>query len=235
MLITIVMAEDVIIKEASGGTDPSSRVVLESDFDSVEIGDLIHLKGTIDHSLVSGTPSDVVILISAPDGSLADTFVLSSPDRHGRFEYILPADVSGKWGFEALYTGLYSPKIDIEVVPSTQPGKTLLTLSGWPTYPRVGDEVIFKGRLSDATGKGIPNREVTYEFATSPLGCVAGCRGSDRSGWEPAGSERTDLTGTYSFSLPVMEEGGVSVKVIYVGDDQYTRSESREIGITATD
>ena len=62
----------------------------------------------IDKSLIGGAPSDVVILISAPEGSLAETFILSSPDQHGMFFYKLPADVGGMWGFEALYNGVYT-------------------------------------------------------------------------------------------------------------------------------
>ena len=234
MLITMVMAENVILKKSPGDTDLNNRVVLESDLDSVEIGDTIHLNGIIDPSLIGGNPSDVVILISAPEGSLTDTFVLSSPDRHGRFDYDLPADVSGMWGFEALYTGLYSPKVNVEAIPSTQSGKTLLTLSGWPSYPRIGDDVTFKGRLSDATGKGITNREIIYEFATSPSGCVGGCRGPDLSAWQSAGSVRTDNSGAYSFSIPVVEEGGISVRTVFAGDEIYLNSKSREIGITST-
>lgn len=229
-------ADDDIIHTVSGEpeNDKPDRVLIGTATEYLEIGDIIRLNGTIDTGLMSGSPSDVVILIAAPQGSHADTFVLASPDRSGSFTYSLRADVAGTWEFEALYTGIYSPKILVDVVPSAEPGKTILTLSGWPTYPRIGDDVTFKGRLSDAKGGGVADREVTYEFATSAFGCVAGCRGSGLSGWQPAGTERTDHTGAYSFMLPVVEEGGVTVRVIFEGDDQYTGTESPEVGITAT-
>lgn len=236
ILICTVAGDDDIIQTAFDDPeiDMPDQVLIGTVTDSLEIGDIIHLNGTIDADLMSGSPSDVVILIAAPQGSHADTFVLASPDRSGSFAYSLRADVAGTWEFEALYTGIYSPKILVDVVPSAEPGKTILTLSGWPTYPRIGDDVTFKGRLSDAKGGGIADRKVTYEFATSAFGCVAGCRGSGLSGWQPAGTERTDHTGAYSFTLPVVEEGGVTVRVIFEGDDQYTGTESPEVGITAT-
>ena len=235
-LITVTSAEDITIKDKDSVKLDPDLVKIESETDYVEIGDDIHLSGIIDRSLISGSPSDAVILISAPDGSLADTFVLSSPNRHGSFEYFLPADVGGNWGFEALYTGLYSQKVEVVVVPSAEPGKTTLTLSGWPAYPKVGEDVSFKGRLTDSSGKGIFNREILYEFAASRTGCIAGCRSSDLAvnEWSPAGYEKTDLTGAYSFILPVVEEGGVNIRARFEGDDQYSPSESRVLGISAS-
>lgn len=234
LLVTATIAEDVREKDIEQAHHGNGLVVIDSESNNIKIGDEIQLKGTIDKSLINGAPSDAVILVSAPDGSLADTFVLSSPDKQGAFEYNLPADVGGNWGFEALYTGIYSPKIEVEVVPSAEPGKTTLTLSGWPSYPRVGDEVTFKGRLTDSSGKGVPNREIGYQFASSRQGCVAGCHDSELSDWYQAGTEQTDMGGAYRFSLPVVEEGGVNVRVLFDGDDQYSSSESRVIGITAT-
>lgn len=236
LLVTVAIADDIRIKEKESGEPGTDFVILESESDSVEIGDDIHLTGIIDRSLIAGSPSDAVILISAPDGSLADTFVLSTPDRHGAFEYFLPADVGGTWGFEALYSGVYSPKVEIEVVPSAKPGTTTLTLSGWPAYPKVGEDVSFKGRLTDSSGKAVCNREIVYEFAPSATGCIAGCRSSDltTTEWSQAGFEQTDLSGAYCFILPVVEEGGVNIRARFEGDDQYTPSESRVLGISAT-
>jgi hypothetical protein len=231
LLVAVIVAEDVRVKAKELG--PSTLVIINSDSQTIEIGDLIHLNGIINQSLINGAPSDVVILISAPEGSLEDTFVLSAPDQHGKFEYSLPADVGGIWGFEALYSGIYSPKVEVKAVPSTEPGKTTLTLSGWPSYPRIGDEVTFKGRLTDSSGKGVPNRDIIYQFFSSPAGCVEGCNDSKKAEWIPAGTEHTDLIGGYRFSLPVVEEGGVTVRVLFDGDEQYSSSESREVGILA--
>jgi len=225
---------------ATGDEEPEEklleRVFIQADSDHAEIGDEIHLSGMIDRSLISSSMSDVVILISSPEGSLADTFILSSPDSDGEYEYFIPADVGGIWGFEALYTGVYSPKIEVEVVPAAEPGKTALTFSGWPAYPRVGEEVYFKGRLTDSSGKGIPNREIVYEYTPSTRGCITGCRSIDLDPeeWIAGGKEKTDLSGAYSFSLPVVEQGGVSIRVRFAGDDQYMGCESRVLGISAS-
>ncbi|MDD1728619.1 MAG: hypothetical protein LUQ50_06070 [Methanospirillum sp.] len=235
LLGTATFAEDVRDKHNETGQhgDGVMLVVITPESHSTEIGDEIHLKGTIDKSLINGAPSDAIILISAPDGSLADTFVLSSPDQHGGFSYALPADVGGDWGFEALYNGVYSPKAEVDVIPSAKSGKTTLTLSGWPVYPRVGDEVTFKGRLTDSSGKGIPDRKLHYQFVSSDSGCVAECHSSDALNWLQAGVEETDLAGEYSFRLPVVEEGGVYVRVLFDGDEQYIPIMSKVIGITA--
>lgn len=233
---SVSIADNVTGNEDESGEGNDDFVNIEADSDVAEIGDDIHLSGMIDRSLLSGSPSDVVILISAPEGSLADTFILSTPNRHGAYEYFIPADVGGDWGFEALYTGMYSPKINVEVVPAQEPGKTALTISGWPAYPRVGEDVSFKGRLTDSSGKGIPNREIVYEFVSSHTGCITGCRSADldATGWIPAGHEQTDLSGAYRFVLPVVEEGGVNIRVRFEGDEQYSSCESRVLGISAT-
>ncbi|PKL60304.1 MAG: hypothetical protein CVV33_03370 [Methanomicrobiales archaeon HGW-Methanomicrobiales-4] len=235
LLVIAGHAEDIRI----GGNEPvksgSEFGNFNSDCDSVEIGDTIHLVGKIDRSLILGSPSDTVILISAPDGSYTDTFVLSSPDLNGAFEYYLPADVLGTWGFEALYGGINSPKVEVETVPSTESGKTTLTLSGWPVYPRIGEEVLFKGRLTDSSGKGISARNISFESASFPQGCDEICISSDPSVWVLSGSVKTNQAGEYGFSLPVIEEGGIHIRVIFHGDDQYSLSESRVIRVSVSD
>lgn len=232
-LISFGMAEETAPMK-SRALSSEYLVVIEPDTDTIEIGDDIHLKGIIDRSLISGSPSDTVILISAPEGSLADTFVLSSPDWMGNFDYSIPADVGGLWGFTALYNGINSEVVEVEAIPSDEPGRTTLTLSGWPVYPRVGEGVTFRGRLTDASGKGISNRKVQYDFTTTQYGCITGCKGLGESEWRTAGYENTDIRGEYQFTLPVVEEGWVNVRVIFPGDQQYGGSESREIGISAT-
>ncbi len=230
LVCTVTIGEEIRDKHNNTTHDGPNQVIIDSDSHSVEIGDEIILKGIIDKSLIGGAPSDVVILISAPEGSLADTFILSAPDQHGKFSYKLPADVGGTWGFEALYNGVYSPKVMVDVVPSTKAGKTTLTLSGWPVYPRVGDEVVFKGRLTDSSGKGVPNREIGYQSDSS--GNESGPNGSSFGiDWDPLGFGQTDQIGEYSFRIPVVQEGEVHVRVLFPGDGQYTQSESKVISL----
>lgn len=232
LLVTVIYGqEDGTLNGELKKTDPK-LVVIESDSDSVEIGDNIHVSGVIDRSLLGGSPSDTIILISAPDGSLADTFVLSSPDRQGEFDYSIPADVGGVWGFEALYNGINSKKVEVEAFPSDESGKTTLTLSGWPIYPRIGENVTFRGRLTDASGKGVPGREIVYESAPHLSDCNAGCFGDNKTGWDQTGSEQTDISGEYRFTILMEEEGGMNVRAIYPGDQEYRGSGSRAIVIT---
>lgn len=230
--IFVVYADEGVVARGNPAESSSYLVNIISDTDSVEIGDEIHLSGKIDRSLLFGGRSDTIILISAPEGSLADTFVLSSPDITGSFDYHLPADVGGIWGFEALYTGIYSQKLQVEAIPSDELHKTTLTLTGWPVYPQVGERVSFKGRLSDASGKGISNCQVNYELTRSQDGCLTDCM-SPHTEWASAGYESTDLSGEFRFTLPIEDEGWVLVRTVFSGDQQYSGSISREIAINA--
>jgi hypothetical protein len=220
------------LEEFKETTNPTALVTLEELTDEVIIGDKITLNGRIDHSLYGTNPSDVVILISAPPGSHADAFMLAKPASNGTFQYNQIADVGGDWGFEALYTGVYSEKVSVQAIPGNEPKKTALTLSGWPTFPKTGDYVTFKGRLTDSEGKGIPNKVITYQLASSPVGCLGGCAFGGMLEWREAGSISTDMNGEYSFGLPVVEKGSVQIESVFAGDDGYSPSSSRTLKIT---
>lgn len=207
-------------------------IILEDLENEVIIGDKISLTGQVDRSLFGTQPSDVVILISAPQGSHADTFMLAKPASNGTFRYNQIADVGGDWGFEALYSGVYSEKVSVMAIPGNEPKKTALTLSGWPTFPKVGDSVSFKGRLSDSEGKGISNKGIVYQIASSPVGCMGGCAFGGMMEWREAGSTMTDINGEYSFVLPVVETGTVEIQALFSGDDGYSSTSSRILKIT---
>lgn len=206
-------------------------VSIQSESNTVKIGDEIQINGFINPSLFGGSQSDTIILISAPDGSLADSFVLSSPNQHGQFTYSIPADVGGIWGFEALYNGINSERIEIKAEPSGESGRTTLTLTGWPSYPRTGENVTFKGRLTDASGKGISEREVVYETALYRDECISGCIGENIDEWSPEGSVVTDKGGEYQFTMVREGEEGFDVRAVFPGDEEYHSSSSRVIAI----
>ncbi|HOJ95932.1 MAG TPA: Ig-like domain-containing protein [Methanospirillum sp.] len=218
--------------ETRENTQPSDLIQLKELQDEVIIGDKITLTGQIDRSLFGTQPSDVIILIYAPTGSHADTFMLAKPAPNGSFRYNQIADVGGDWGFEALYTGIYSEKVSVLAVPGNEPKKTALTLSGWPTFPKIGDYVSFKGRLTDSEGKGIPQKEIIYRLASSPVGCLGGCAFGGITEWREAGSVSTDTNGEYSFSLPVVESGSVQIEAVFSGDDGYSAASSNTLKIT---
>lgn len=211
---------------------PSDLIQLKELQDEVIIGDRISLSGQVDRSLFGTQPSDVIILITAPSGSHADTFMLAKPASNGTFRYNQVADVGGDWGFEALYTGIYSEKVSVLAVPGNEPKKTAMTLSGWPTFPKTGDYVSFKGRLTDSEGKGIPQKDILYRLASSPVGCLGGCAFGGMLEWREAGSVSTDINGEYSFSLPVVESGSVQIEAVFSGDDGYSATSSRVLKIT---
>ncbi|MDD3574127.1 MAG: hypothetical protein PHD71_03730 [Methanospirillum sp.] len=211
---------------------PSDLVMLRTLLDEVIIGDKISLTGQIDQTLFGTQPSDVIILISAPKGSHTDTFMLAKPASNGTFRYNQIADVGGEWNFEALYNGIYSEKVYIPVVPGDEPKKTALTMSGWPTFPKIGDHVSFKGRLTDSEGKGIAFKEVDYRLASSPVGCLGGCAFGGMLEWRNAGSVTTDINGEYFFSLPVVESGSVQIEALFSGDEGYSSTSSRVLKIT---
>lgn len=214
--------------------DDAIPIVIIPESESIEIGEEIILSGQIDPMLISNSPSSVVILITAPEGSRAETFVLETPDSDGRFKSVHVADVGGEWGFESLYNGFYSDKIEVSAHPSATPTRTSLTLSGWPTYPKVGESVSFRGRLTDATGKGIPYRELIYEVSVVPGGCLRGCGLEEMKEWEPFGEVGTDKKGEFVFSLPVAVQGGVGIRMTFEGDDQYSPAHSKNLYIKAT-
>ncbi|NLV25679.1 MAG: hypothetical protein GXY48_00690 [Methanomicrobiales archaeon] len=210
----------------------NNLVTLMEEMNEVIIGDNISLTGKINSSLYGTSPSDVIILISAPAGSHADSFNLAKTSHNGSFQYNQVADIGGDWNFEALYTGMYSNRVSVAAVPGDEPKKTALTLSGWPTFPKVGDLVTFKGRLSDSEGKGIGLKPVTYRLASSPIGCIGGCAFGGYLEWRDAGTTTTDMSGEYSFTLPVVESGSVQIETIFPGDDGYSSSNSRILKIT---
>ncbi len=211
---------------------PSDLIQLEKQQDEVIIGDHITLTGQIDRSLYGTQPSDVIILISAPPGSHANTFMLAKPAPNGTFRYVQIADVGGEWGFEALYSGIYSKKVSVLAIPGDEPKKTALTMSGWPTFPKVGESVTFKGRLTDGEGKGIPHKPIIYRIASSPVGCLGGCAFGGLTEWREAGRVSTDITGEYEFTLTVVETGSVQIEAVFPGDDGYTPSSSQVLKIT---
>lgn len=211
---------------------PSDLVILQTPLDEVIIGDKVYLSGQVDRSLFGTQPSDVIILISAPKGSHTDTFMLAKPVSNGSFRYNQVADVGGDWSFEALYNGIYSEKVYISVVPGDEPKKTALTMSGWPTFPKIGDYVSFKGRLTDSEGKGISFKEITYRLASSPVGCLGGCAFGGMLEWRDAGSVTTDINGEYSFSLPVVESGSVQIEAFFPGDEGYSMTSSKALKLT---
>lgn len=238
-LIILVCAGIVLIPTACAFQDTNEEnnklnnlVILKELQDEVIIGDKITLTGQIDNSLYGTSPSDVVILISAPPGSHTDSFMLARPASNGTFRYNQIADVGGDWGFEALYTGVYSEKVSVFAAPGDEPKKTAITISGWPTFPKTGEFVSFKGRLTDSAGKGIPNKAITYQLASSPVGCLGGCAFGGTLEWREAGTVMTDIDGEYSFGLPVVEKGSVQIETVFPGDDGYSAASSRTLKIT---
>jgi len=230
LLIYFMMAASAYADNITEDIGPYD-ISLYGDNNIVEIGDKIYLTGKISPNLFGSYPSSIVILVSAPEGSSADTLMLANPSGNGSFSYTQVADVGGDWEFEALYTGIYSDKISISAVPGDEPKKTTLTLSGWPTFPKVGDEVTFKGRLTDGEGKGLGHKKIVYRLASGMGGCMA-CNFAESNSWRDAGVSRTNNNGDYYFNLEVVEKGTVEVETTYEGDEGYSPSTSRILSIT---
>ena len=233
LLLSICIGYPVYADEINGSYQIGPGIIaLIAEKDTVEIGDKITLSGKIDSSLFGSSPSDVVILISAPKDSSSDTFMLASPLKNGSFRYNQIADVGGDWEFEALYTGIFSDKVTVLSVPGGENKKTALTLSGWPTFPRVGDDVTFKGRLTDGEGRGLANKKIVYQLAPGQSRCLGGCDFDETIPWKDAGWVYSDSNGDYYFSLPVIEKGSVKVETSYEGDGGFSPSSSRTLSIT---
>ncbi len=101
----------------------------------------------------------------------------------------------------------------------SEPGPTTLTISASTTTPKVGDEVVISGRLTDIDGKGISGATVTIDETGYP--------GASSS--EPFDTTQTGSDGRFRFTLSVKFANMVGLVANYAGDDKYRESESNTL------
>ena len=133
---------------------------------------------------------------------------------------------SGLSGYVPAETGSSTPSSTI--VAATQPESsvpsiTSLTLSANTVRPKVGDSVELSGRLVDSNGKGVSRATITIEVPDY---------GTD---FEPLLTTSTDGDGRFSATINTWEGGGVPVRAVFEGDDDFLASTSNTLTFYASE
>lgn len=112
---------------------------------------------------------------------------------------------------------------NIEPTPEKSATKfTSLTLSASTLSPNVGDEVRVSGRLTDSTGRGVPN---------VPISINAPDWGDPTM--LPLVTTKTDEDGAFEAMIQTTEPGVVPVQASFAGNDQFLQSTSNTLTFTA--
>lgn len=186
------------------------------------VGQEVTIGGQIVTGLLNRSDYSVIIHCQKPGENRFFRLKETVPDSEGFFSASLTPDVSGEWIFRAYYCGLTSKTLSLTVLPDPHPALSYLTLQAWPRDPATGDIVTFSGELTGRNNAGLGGRQISYDIAYTSV-CV-GFYGRcglyhDNLSWERFGSVRTDSRGSYTYRLPVVEEGNVVVRAVYEGDD----------------
>jgi hypothetical protein len=103
------------------------------------------------------------------------------------------------------------------------PVPTLLEISASTTMPKVGDNVVISGRLTDIDGNGISGARVTID-ETGYQGASAG---------EPFDTTMTGSDGSFKFTLYVKFVNIVGLVANFAGDDKRQGTESNTLSFTS--
>ncbi len=197
---------------------PIRLVVIQED---PFVGEEMTIRGQVMPGLLRRTDYSVIIHCQKPGENRIVRLKETVPDSEGFFSASVVPEISGEWIFRAYYCGI-SKTLPVQVRPNPHPAVSDLSIQAWPRDPVVGDTVSFSGDLTGRNNAGLAGRQITYYVAYAPV-CVGffGRCGyyDDNLSWERFGSVKTDSRGSYSFRLPVVEEGNVVVRAIYEGDD----------------
>lgn len=192
-------------------------------------GEEMEIVGQIPSGVRMDTEHDVIISSQKPGSGGLVQCADAVPDGEGYFSASYIPEIAGEWKFRALYCGVASQTATIVVSPQVHPAKSHLTLNAWPLDPMVGETVSFTGRLTGRDDSGLAGKTVSRYVARAPAcyNFFGGCGFDDDAlSWQRFGSSRTGSDGSYSFSLPVVEEGNVAVRTSFDGDGSISPARS---------
>lgn len=194
----------------------------------IEIGDTIFIEGYIVPSLLARPGDKVLLQVTSPKESRADTYYQQKTSTDGIFGMKLQADAIGDWSFQARYSEYASPAAPVKVTPRVKVKETELTISG--PFNRVfkGESGQMSGWLRDNEGNGIPYRQVWYSFGLPSYSCVL-CEEDARRIWQTPGPVITDETGYFEFAFPALDKGKYAVKATFFGDEIFGEAESATV------
>lgn len=245
--VTLEPTEDtsLTISPASGtSSSPSTILVTVSPFISMLNGQETH----IIVGYISGARSGATVKIAGKNASDSDFSDITTikPDENGLFVWPVPSSktdldlfrvtaVSGN--NQVLSNAIrFTPQVKDPVIkPVVNPVQTTipmvtssgssvseltqLSLSASTTSPKVGDEVVISGRLTDQNGKGISGATVTIDETGYP-GASTG---------EPFVTTQTGSDGRFESSLSVKYANIVGLVANYEGDSKHHSAESNTL------
>jgi len=234
IIFCIALSDAANISVTSSETlDTVSPQILISVFPKEPVaGEELEVVGQILPDIRMDTEYEVFVYGKKPGSSGFMHCFDAFPDEKGYFSATCIPDISGEWKFRALYCGVSSPTITIVVSLEPYPKESYLTLSAWPRDPMIGETVSFTGHLVDQNDVGLVGKPVSYYVAYAPVcgGLFGGCGSCDYAlSWQRFGTVKTGSDGSYSFRLPVVEEGNVVVRTSFDGDDTTYSTRSKAL------
>ena len=211
----------------SAETDTAS-IDLTTSKSVVEVGDTIGVEGYIVPSLLSRPGDRILLQVTSPKESRADTYYQIKTNKDGLFNLELPADAIGDWSFIGRYNEFVSPVVLVKVTPRAKVKETELTISG--PFNRVfrGESARMSGWLRDNEGNGIPYRQIWYSFGLPSYSCAL-CEDDARRIWQTLGPVTTDEIGYFEFTFPANDNGRYAIKASFPGDEVYGKTESETV------
>lgn len=214
-----------IIAETTESDSEQAYIDLTVSSSAVEIGDTFIIEGYIVPSLLTRPGDKILLQVTSPKESRADTYYQIRVGADGIFNLELSADAMGDWSFVSRYESYSSDVVPLTVTGRAKVKETELTISGPYSILHVGDKARLSGWLNDIDGNGVPYRQVWYSFGLPSYSCVL-CDDDGRRIWQTLGPVTTDEIGYFEFAFDIREKGTYAVKASFPGDEIYAAIES---------
>lgn len=202
---------------------------------------------------VSGARTGLTLTVEGKGASDSDFSDLTSikPDENGLFVWAVPAQyqdldlfrVTARSGSDQSLSNairftaqpvdpVVKPVTPVQTIIPMQPAPatvsstpmlTRLSLSASTTTPKVGEDVLISGRLTDQNGKGISGATIAIDETGYP--------GAQQA--EPFATAVTGSDGRFDYTLSVRFADSVGLVATYDGDDTHRSAESNTLFFSA--